>query len=172
MAGFLQTEAAQRLRKTVMNLKDLTEYDRDEIVSFLSGAQSEEYAPQSGAITGILKEIKDTMSKNLADAEANESSSSASFEELMAAKTKEVNALTRTIEAKTGRIGEMSVAIVQMQEDLSDTEAGLLQDQKFLKDMDGNCATKTSEYDANVKVRGEELLALADTVKFLNDDDA
>jgi len=172
MTGFLQTEAAQRLRKTVMNLKDLTEYDRDEIVSFLSGAQSEEYAPQSGAITGILKEIKDTMTKNLADAESNESSSSGSFEELMAAKTKEVNALTRTIEAKTGRIGEMSVAIVQMQEDLSDTEAGLLQNQKFLKDVDANCATKSSEYDANVKVRGDELVALADTIKVLNSDDA
>jgi len=172
MTGFLQTEAAQRLKKTVMNLKDLSEYDRAEVVSFLSGAQSEAYAPQSGAITGILKEIKDTMTKNLADEESNESSSSASFEELMAAKTKEVNALTRTIEAKTGRIGEMSVAIVQMQEDLSDTEAGLLQDQKFLKDMDANCATKASEYDANVKVRGDELVALADTIKVLSSDDA
>jgi len=172
MTGFLQTEAAQRLKRTIMNLKDLTDFDRDEVVSFLSGTQSEEYAPQSGQITGILKEIKDTMSKNLADAESLESSSSTSYDELMAAKAKEVNALTKTIEAKTGRIGEMSVAIVQMQEDLSDTEAGLLQDQKFLKDMDANCATKTAEYDANVKVRGEELLALAETVKFLNDDDA
>merc|ERR1719281_1349725 len=90
----------------------------------------------------------------------------------MAAKTKEVEALTKTIESKTVRIGELSVTIVQLKEDLDDTSKQLLEDKKFLKDMDKNCATKTSEHEANMKVRSEELLALADTIKLLNDDDA
>merc|ERR1719217_1648796 len=34
------------------------------------------------------------------------------------------------------------------------------------------CATKTAEHENNMKVRSEELLALADTIKLLNDDDA
>jgi len=59
-----------------------------------------------------------------------------------------------------------------MKQDLSDTQANLLEDQKFLANMDKNCAQKSAEYDANQKVRSEELLALADTVKLLNDDDA
>jgi len=172
MVGFLQTEGAKTLRQTAMNNKDLTDFDREELVSFLSGTQSGEYAPKSGEITGILKEMKDTMSKSLADAEAQEADAVNSYQELMAAKTKEVNALTRTIEAKTVRIGEMSVSIVQMKEDLSDTQAALLEDQKFLKDMDKNCAAKTGEHEANMKVRGEELVAIADTIKILNDDDA
>jgi hypothetical protein len=42
----------------------------------------------------------------------------------------------------------------------------------FLADLDKNCKTKQAEHDANMKMRGEELLALADTIKVLNDDDA
>jgi len=170
--GFLQTSNAQFLKKFVTNKEDMNDFDRQEIVSFLSGEANGEYAPKSGEITGILKEMTDTMSKSLADAEAAEAASITSFDELMAAKTKEVNALTRTIEAKTVRIGELSVEIVQMKEDLDDTSKALLEDKKFLKDMDKNCATKTAEHEANMKIRGEELVALADTIKILNDDDA
>merc|ERR1719465_132595 len=90
----------------------------------------------------------------------------------MAAKTKEVHALTKTIEVKTVRIGELAVEIVQMKEDLDDTGKALLEDKKFLADMDKNCATKTAEHEENMKLRSTELLALADTIKILNDDDA
>merc|ERR1719310_1814095 len=90
----------------------------------------------------------------------------------MAAKTKEVNALTKSIETKTVRVGELAVEVVQMKQDLSDTQEALLEDKKFLADMDKNCAEKTSEYEENQKLRSQELLALADTIKILNDDDA
>merc|ERR1719183_744549 len=172
MTGFVQTSTAQTLRKFVENKGDMNDFDRQEIVSFLSGASTGEYAPKSGEITGILKEMTDTMSKTLSDATADETSSIASFDGLMAAKTKEVGALTRTIEAKTVRIGELAVEIVQMKADLDDTQKALLEDRKFLGDMDKNCAAKTSEHEANTKLRGEELVALADTIKVLNDDDA
>merc|ERR1719265_955167 len=72
MTGFLQTETAAFLRNMVVNLSTVSNYDRDELVSFLSGAQNDEYAPQSGEVTGILKEMKDTMAKGLAEAEAAE----------------------------------------------------------------------------------------------------
>merc|ERR1719326_2258447 len=35
-----------------------------------------------------------------------------------------------------------------------------------------NCALKTKEHEENMKMRAEELVALADTIKILNDDDA
>jgi len=41
-----------------------------------------------------------------------------------------------------------------------------------LADLSKNCATKGDEHAANMKLRSEELLALADTIKLLNDDDA
>jgi len=41
-----------------------------------------------------------------------------------------------------------------------------------LKDLAKNCKTKEDEWAARCKVRSEELLAIADTIKLLNDDDA
>merc|ERR1719158_2216583 len=171
MAGsFLQTEDAKLLKKLILAQDSMAEYDREELTSFLSG--SEEYAPQSGQITGILKEMSDTMTKSLADATSDENSSIKSFQGLMAAKTKEVNALTKSIEDKSVRLGELQVSIVEMKEDLDDTQKALLEDKKFLADLGKNCALKTKEHEENMKMRGEELVALADTIKILNDDDA
>jgi len=90
----------------------------------------------------------------------------------MAAKTKEVNANTKAIESKTTRSGELAVEIVQMKNDLGDTAEALAEDKKFLADMEKNCASKTGEWEVIVKTRNEELLALADTIKVLNDDDS
>merc|ERR1719158_2060377 len=106
------------------------------------------------------------------EAKAAEDAAIKAFEELVAAKTKEINALTHAIETKMTRSGELSVEIVQMKNDLDDTQAALIEDQAFLKDLEKNCATKTSEWEEIVNTRNEELLALADTIKVLNDDDS
>jgi len=169
--GFLQTRAASTLRHLALQ-RDLDEEDRQILTAFLQGSQSEEYVPSSGQVTGILKTMSDEMSKSFAEAKAEEEAAVKAFEELVAAKTKEINALTAAIETKTSRIGELAVEIVQMKNDLSDTEEALLGDQAFLADLQKNCATKSAEWDKIVSTRNEELLALADTIKVLNDDDA
>merc|ERR1719281_1592290 len=168
--SFLQTADAQVLQKLVTGQTSMDDYDREELTSFLSSGQK--YAPQSGQITGILKQMGDTMSKDLAELTAAEEAAIKVYEELMAAKEKEVNALTKSIEEKMVRLGDLQVQIVEMKEDLEDTAKALLEDKKFLADLDKNCALKTKEHDENVKLRSEELLALADTTKILNDDDA
>merc|ERR1719407_415568 len=112
------------------------------------------------------------MNADLSSKSSDEATAITTFEELMAAKTKEVNALTASIEEKMVRLGETQVQIVEMKEDLDDTSKALLEDKKFLADLDKNCALKTKEHDENMKLRSEELLALADTIKILNDDDA
>jgi len=170
MAGsFLQTGAAQLLQKLVL-AQSMDDYAREELTSFLSGSQ--DYAPASGQITGILKQMQDTMNKNLGEATADENTAIKNYDGLMGAKTKEVAALTRSIEEKMVRLGELLVSIVEMKEDLDDTAKSLLEDKKFLGDLSKNCALKTEENEQNTKLRSEELLALADTIKVLNDDDA
>merc|ERR1719316_2612753 len=117
--------------------------DREELTSFLSADQT--YAPASGQITGILKQMSDTMNKDLAEATAAENAAIKAYGELMAAKEKEVNALTKSIEEKMVRLGNLQVEIVEMKEDLEDTQKALLEDKKFLADLDKNCALKTKE---------------------------
>merc|ERR1719390_334979 len=59
-----------------------------------------------------------------------------------------------------------------MKEDLDDTQQALMEDQQFLADLSKNCATKEKEWAEICKMRALELVALADTIKILNDDDA
>merc|ERR1719379_174491 len=116
--------------------------------------------------------MHDEMAKDIAEQNAAEKAAIAAYDELMAAKTKEVNALTKALEQKMTRVGELAVEIVQMKNDLGDTAAALIEDKKFLADMQKNCDKKSAEWESIVKTRNEELLALADTIKVLNDDDA
>merc|ERR1719398_454153 len=148
--------------------------DRELITSFLTQGQGEAagYVPASGQITGILKQMTDTMEASLATATSEEETAVKDFNGLVAAKTKEINALTKEIESKTARIGELGVELVTLKEDLDDTTKSLAEDEAFLKDLDKNCKTKEDEWAARQKVRAEEALAIADTIKLLNDDDA
>jgi len=165
--AFLQTQAAATLKNLVENDQKMLDVDREDLTAFLSdGSQG------AGAIVGILEQMRDTMNANLADATGTEDESVKTFDTLVGAKTKEIEALTASIEDKTSAIGELGVQIVQMKEDLSDAEDGLMDDKKFLADLEKNCATKEKEWAEICKLRSEELLALADTIKMLNDDDA
>jgi len=170
-SGFLQTSGASVLRKLSIEM-ELSNADRDQIVSFLSQGSGSGYAPQSGQITGILKQMKETMEADLAEATAAENSSVANFDSLVAAKEKEIDAATKSVEDKLTRIGNLGVEISTMKEDLDDTAKAMLEDKAFLADLEKSCSTKQVEWDARCKTRTEELLALADTIKMLNDDDA
>merc|ERR1719171_2871326 len=112
------------------------------------------------------------MEADMKEAIEAEEKAKADYDALMAAKTKEVNALTKAIEEKTKRLGEVGVELVNLKEDLEDTETQLAEDKKFLADLIKNCDTKAKEWEIRCKTRQEELLALADTIKILNDDDA
>merc|ERR1719493_111350 len=174
MAGaFLQTDAAQTLKSILSRRKDmLMDDDRQDLTAFLSNSQGTEYAPQSGQITGILKTMGDEMAASLADATKAEEAAIATYEKLMAAKKKEILALTKEIETKLTRIGDLGVEIAQMKNDLGDTQEALIADKKFLDNLEENCEKKKKEWEVIVKTRAEELVALADTIKVLNDDDA
>merc|ERR1719310_642337 len=112
------------------------------------------------------------MTADLSDATNAENAAIASFDELVAAKNKEIEALIASIESKVARSGELAVKHAEMMNDLDDTREDLAESKKFLADLDVNCENKKKEWAAYQKMQGEELLALADTIKVLNDDDA
>mmetsp|Transcript_64485 Transcript_64485/g.199953 ORF Transcript_64485/g.199953 Transcript_64485/m.199953 type:complete len:700 (-) Transcript_64485:84-2183(-) len=168
-SGFLQTSAASVLRRLTIDM-DMSSVDRDMLTSFLSQGQG--YAPQSTSITGILKQMKGTMDKSLADMTKEEEAAKAAFAALSAAKEKEMAASLKAIEDKTQRIAELGVEIATLKEDLEDTSKSLAEDQGFLANLEKSCTTKEKEWEAVKKTRADELVALAETIKILNDDDA
>merc|ERR1719281_1498302 len=91
---------------------------------------------------------------------------------MMKAKAEEIEACTKEIEEKLVRLGDSGVELVNLKEDLEDTKTSLEEDKKFLADLEKNCETKKQEWAERCKTRADELVALADTIRILNDDDA
>jgi len=169
MSGFLQTSSASVLRSLSVSM-DMSSVDREMLASFLSSKSG--YAPASGEIVGILKQMDDEMKADLASATEAEEAGIKAFDGLVAAKNKEINALTKSIETKTARVGELAVKTAEFENDLEDTKEDLEESKKFLADLEVNCENKKTEWAEYGKMQAQELLALADTIKVLNDDDA
>lgn len=172
-SGFLQSQsAAVSVLKKLSVSMDMSNADRDVLSAFLSTSSSQGADPASGEILGILKQMNDEQNKDLAGMVADEENAVASFDSLVAAKAREEAALTKAIESKTARVGELAVEVATLKNDLEDTSEQLAMDKTFLAELGTNCEDKKKEWAIYEKTQKEELLALADTVKLLNDDDA
>merc|ERR1740122_773346 len=144
--SFLQTSSAMVLRRYTMDKAILPDEARQELLAFLSGSSATDYDRQSGQIVGILKQMEEEMDKALAEARAAEEEGIKSYDALMEAKTKEVDALTAQIEKEQTRIGDLGVEIAGMENDLEDTQQSLGDDKKFIEELEKNCKKKKKEW--------------------------
>jgi len=162
------------LKRAIAANMQMTDDDRQSVLSFLSGSSQSDggYIPKSNEVVGILKNMKESFDSDLAAVEQQESEAAKIFADLISAKTKEVESLSASIEKKTARVGELDLEVVHMKNDLTSTQAALIEDQQFLKDLEGDCDGKKAEYDERVKTRSEELVAIRETINILSDDDA
>jgi hypothetical protein len=170
---FLQSkDTAARLRKVVQSSPSVDDYQRSTVLSFLGQNPFGDYSSQSGEIVGILKTMKDDMDKDLNGAISTEEAAASSHEGLVAAKKSEIAAASQAIEAKTKRTGALAVSIVTTGGDIKDTTSELSDTQAFLANLASECASKKTEWDERSKMRAEEVSAISEAIKVLNDDDA
>jgi len=170
--AFLQTKAANVLRNYAMEKAEMADATRHEVLVFLDGSQQESYAPASGEITGIIAQMKDTMASDLADATKVEEESIKSFDSLVKSKQEEIDTVQPQVEKELKQIGDLKIMLAEMAGDFEKTKEALAADKKFLAELEKGCSTKTAEWEERCKLRQEELKALSDTIKILNDDDA
>jgi len=171
-ASLMQLPGSDRLKKIAQSAQNLDSYDRDSLVSFLEQKESGDYAPQSGQIVGIMKQMLEEMEKSSGEADADEAKAAAAFGDLSASKNKEVEIATGAIESKTVRSGELAVSTVQAQNALDDSEAELADAQKTLATLNVQCVERTREWQTRSKLRAEEVAAISEAIAILNDDDA
>merc|ERR1719456_783766 len=171
-AALLQTAGGSRISKIVEDNQDIDSYDKENVLAFLQGKSEGDYAPQSGQIVGIMKQMLESMQKASAEADADEAKAAAGNNELTASKNKEIEVATAAIESKTVRTGELAVSIVQTQNALDDTEEEQKDNEQFLSTLKVQCVEKTKEWQARSAARAEEVAAISEAIAILNDDDA
>merc|ERR1719487_2117898 len=174
--GFLQSKTSlmDRLHKILNSAQCLDTYQRSTVTSFLAGTQNPfgDYHSQSGEIVGILKTMKDEMDASLNGAVSDEEKAAAGYAELAAAKKEEISAAGAAIESKTQRSGTLAVTITTTKGDIKDTTNEMTDTEAFLANLKVECAEKKKEWSVRCQIRAEEVAAISEAIKVLNDDDA
>merc|ERR1719199_267092 len=166
--AFIQSGvSAARLLKVARESRAVDDFEREEVLSMLQGKTQ-----ASGEILGMLKAMKDEMDGDFKGAIAEEEAAAKGYKELEAAKQAEISAASAAIEAKTARSGSLAVSVVTTADDIKDTTSEMEETQAFLANLGAQCATKKKEWAERSSVRAEEIAAISEAIKILNDDDA
>merc|ERR1711920_6670 len=159
----------------------LTHSERRAVQSFIQAPEDyfdaaptfkQSYAPQSGEILGILRQMQETFEKNLADAQKEETANQKAYEELKAAKEAEIAAGKEQIETKTQELSDTNEALAQAKEDLIDTQNSLAADEEFLMMLKEKCSMTDKEWEEGQKTRQLEMEAVSKALAVLSGDDA
>jgi len=171
MGSFMQmgSEQKNRMERVVSQSSQVDDFQRESVMDLLQGKQT---AQSSGEITGMLKAMLEEMEGDLKSATADEATAAKGFSDLSAAKNAEIASATSAIESKTKRAGEVAVEIVQTQDDVEDTEADVAETEAFLADLGKQCAAKKAAWGERQAMRAQEVDAISQAIKILNDDDA
>jgi len=160
---------APHQRQVLMNLLQRP----DGMLSLLQqSAGAPAYAPASGEIFGILKQMKESFETNLDGSRKDEAESSKSFGELKSAKELEIKAAAEKAFNKEAEAANALAKNAESKEGLINTRKALESDTTFLASLKTQCAKMDEDWEARTKMRGEEIAAVSDTIAFLTDDDA
>merc|ERR1719262_1254197 len=185
LKSFLQTDSSmvslaavkRRLRHVFSDDKTedllnqiLAPKDRDALDQFMQTKGG--YAPASGEIYGVLKQMRENFAENLKDMQGTESKAASEYAALKAAKTSEIAAGEKLEKEKTAQLGRTKVELSEAKEDLTDTENAMTADQAFLKDLKERCSVTDAEWEKRSAVRAKEIQAVSEAIGILTDDDA
>jgi len=130
------------------------------------------YAPQSGAIFGILKQMKETFETNLSSSQKEEMANQKAYEDLKAAKEEEIAAGQAQIDSKSQELADTDEKNAQAKEDVEDTKKSLSADEQFLMMLKEKCSMTDSEWEERQKTRQLEMEACSKALAVLSSDDA
>merc|ERR550514_2359178 len=150
------------------------QHNSQKFLSLLQQAptNSGSYAPQSGEIFGVLKQMKEGFETNLKDAISEEKSATATFNELKSSKTAELQSGESSIESKEAEKAEAVETASNSKTDLAETQASMAADNEFLANLKVQCDNFASEYAERTKSRAEETAVVGEVIGMLTDDDA
>merc|ERR1719350_2181143 len=130
------------------------------------------YAPQSGEIFGILKQMQETFESNLSESQKEEMANQKAYSELKAAKEEEIAAGQAQIDSKTEELVATDEKNVQAKVDVEDTKASLSADEQFLLTLKEKCQMTDKEWEERQKTRQLEMEAVSKALAILSGDDA
>jgi chromosome segregation ATPase len=181
MAGVAASVQDQMQKHASLFAGVLTHAERKAFASFVQSPEDyfdaaptfkQSYAPQSGEIFGILKQMLETFETNLASSQKEEMANQKAYEDLKAAKEDEIAAGQAQIDTKTQELADTDEKNAQAKEDVEDTKKSLAADEEFLMMLKEKCSMTDSEWEERQKTRQLEMEAVSKALAVLSTDDA
>jgi chromosome segregation ATPase len=141
-----------------------------QVTGFMQIPGMQSYAPQSGQIFGILKQMKEDFDVDLAAEQASEKKAVEEFTALKESKMSEIDTAKATIVQYDQDLAELGEQNAEAMKELEDTQEQLALDQTFLATLNKKCANSDEQFEARVKARLAEIAAVEDTIEILNSD--
>jgi len=159
----------------------ITPSDRKTIAAFVQSPEDyfdaeptfkQSYAPASGEIFGILKQMKETFETNLSSSQKEEMANQKAYEDLKSAKEAEIQAGQAQVDTKTQELADADEKNAQAKQDIEDTKNSLSADEQFLMMLKEKCSMTDSEWEERQKTRQLEMEAVSKALAVLSSDDA
>jgi len=162
------------LSKTVSLLQgEFTPHHIKKVFAFVQEAEEHgSFAPASGEIFGILKQMKESFETNLANSQKEEMQAQKDYEDVKTAKEAEIKAASELVDTKTKELALADEKNAQSKEMLEDNRNVLAADTKFLGELKMQCQNIDQEYEERVKTRQLEIQACSKALAFLSSDEA
>lgn len=178
----LQLARVQDLLLKTGSSEEVTRIKADALKQFIAGVNQapsflaipgmQSYAPQSGQVFGIIKQMKEDFENDLSSTQKTEATAVEQFQLLKKAKTDEIATAKETIETIDAQLADLAEKNAEGAKELEDTEAQLALDKEFLVNLKKKCSVSDAEFQARVKARQEEISAVEDSMQILNSDES
>jgi hypothetical protein len=150
----------------------LDDKQRGMVSSLLQAPFTGNYNSQSGEIVGVLKNMNDTFTANLANARQVESKGTFDYNSMMTVMEGEYNDMSALFEKRKKEIGETSELVSRTSSEMNTAKERLADDTEFLASLTSRCAKKKAEFEKRNMLRSQEEAAIAEAIAVLNSDEA
>jgi len=173
MVGVAATVQNEMQKHAALLQGVLTHKERKVVSSFIQAPEDyfdaeptfkQSYAPQSGEIFGILKQMKETFETNLSSSQKEEMANQKAYEDLKAAKEEEIAAGQAQIDTKTQELADTDEKNAQAKEDVADTKKSLSADEQFLMMLKEKCSMTDGEWEERQKTRQLEMEGMLQSI--------
>jgi hypothetical protein len=131
----------------------------------------ENYAPASGAIFGILKQMKEDFETSLSQSQKDEVKAQEDYTNLKATKEEQIAATKAMLESMLAESAANKKALFDAKEDLQLTRDTRSEDVEFLRNLKVTCGELDHEFELRTKARGEEIKGVSEAIAIITSDD-
>jgi peptidoglycan hydrolase CwlO-like protein len=130
------------------------------------------YAPQSGQVMGILKQMKEAFEIDLPEIQETEAKKVQGYNLMKGEKEAELKEYQDSVKEKTTQLADAKETLANAKSDLKDTKDSLDADQAFLLEMTERCTKGDYEWERRQKMRSDEIAAVSQAISILDTDEA